>query len=159
MQLTLHADYAFRVLIYLGSLPEGHVVSTQEISQSYGISRHHLVRVVQTLNEHGYVDVFPGRSGGISLARPSNQIKLGKVLRSTETNLKVVECFDMESNTCPIVPVCQLKPVLAEALNAFIEVLDKYTLADLLDNRRRNSLAKLFALSGASKSSTHQKDD
>lgn len=151
MQLTLHADYAFRILIYLGSQPDGYVVRTQEISQSYGISKHHLVRVVQTLNEHGYVDVFPGRSGGISLARPASQIKLGDVMRSAETNLKVVECFDMETNTCPIVPVCQLKPVLGEALNAFLGVLDRYTLADLLDHRRRNSLSKLLALAGTKK--------
>ena len=152
MQLTLHADYAFRILIYLGSQPNGHVVSTQEISQSYGISKHHLVRVVQTLNEHGYVDVFPGRSGGISLARPAHQIRLGDIVRRAETNLRVVECFDEASNTCPIVPVCQLKPILGEALNAFLGVLDKYTLADLLDHRRRNSLAKLFALTGGGKS-------
>jgi len=152
MQLTLHADYAFRILIYLGSQPDGHVVSTREISHSYGISKNHLVRVVQTLNEHGYVEVFPGRSGGVALARAANQIRLGHVARIAETNLKVVECFDEATNTCPIVPVCQLKPVLGEALNAFLGVLDKYTLADLLDHRRRNSLAKLFALTGARKS-------
>ena len=152
MQLTLHADYAFRILIYLGTQPEGQLVSTQDISQSYGISKHHLVRVVQTLNEHGLVNVFPGRSGGISLARDADKIRLGDVMRFAETNLKVVECFDMETNTCPIVPVCQLKPVLAEALNAFLSTLDKYTLADLLDPRRRNGLTKLFALSNLSKS-------
>ena len=152
MQLTLHADYAFRILIYLGTQPEGQLVSTQEISQSYGISKHHLVRVVQTLNEHGLVNVFPGRSGGISLARDADKIRLGDVMRFAETNLRVVECFDMETNTCPIVPVCQLKPVLAEALNAFLSTLDKYTLADLLDPRRRNGLTKLFALSNLSKS-------
>ncbi|HET9220218.1 MAG TPA: Rrf2 family transcriptional regulator [Terriglobia bacterium] len=152
MQLTLHADYAFRTLIYLGAQPEGQLVSTEQISQSYGISKHHLVRVVQTLNQHGLVKVYPGRSGGISLARDAGKIRLGDVMRVAETNLKVVECFDMETNTCPIVPVCQLKPVLAEALNAFLSVLDKYTLADLLDPRRRNSLTKLFALSNPSKS-------
>ena len=152
MQLTLHADYAFRILIYLGTQPEGQLVSTQEISQSYGISKHHLVRVVQTLHEHGLVNVFPGRSGGISLARDADKIRLGEVMRFAETNLRVVECFDMETNTCPIVPVCQLKPVLAEALNAFLSTLDKYTLADLLDPRRRNGLTKLFALSNLSKS-------
>ena len=152
MQLTLHADYAFRLLIYLGTLSEGQLVTTKEISQSYGISKHHLVRVIQTLNERGLVSVFPGRSGGICLARDANRIRLGDVIRFAETNLKVVECFDMETNTCPIVPVCQLKPVLAEALNAFLGALDKYTLADLLDPRRRNSLTKLFALSNPSKS-------
>jgi len=144
MQLTLHADYAFRVLLYLGSQPPGHVASTKDISQSYGISKHHLVRVVQTLNEHGYVAVNPGRAGGVSLAREADQIKLGDVMRNTETNLQVVECFDLRTNTCPIVPVCQLKPVLAEALDAFLAVLDRYTLVDLLNPRRRAGLAKLL---------------
>jgi Rrf2 family transcriptional regulator, nitric oxide-sensitive transcriptional repressor len=147
MQLTLHADYAFRVLLYLGSQPPGHVAATKDISQSYGISKHHLVRVVQTLSEHGYVAVNPGRTGGVSLAREAHQIKLGDVMRNTETNLQVVECFDMRTNTGPIVPVCQLKPVLSEALDAFLAVLDRYTLADLLNPRRRTSLVKLLAIS------------
>ena len=103
--------------------------------------------VVQTLNEHGYVAVTPGRSGGVALAREPNQIRLGDVVRSAETNLRVVECFDPEINTCPIIAVCQLKPVLSEALNAFLAVLDRYTLGDLLDHRSRTSLAKVFALS------------
>lgn len=147
MQMTLHADYAFRILLYLGSQPEGHLVSTEEISRSYGISKHHLVRVVQTLNQHGYVTVSPGRSGGIALAREADRIRLGDVLRSTESNLKIVECFDPKTNTCPIVPACRLKPVLAEALDAFLAVLDRYTLADMLDPQRRLRLTKLFAIS------------
>src|SRR5262245_19863439 len=145
MQLTLHADYAFRVLLYLGSQPEGRVVSTEEISRSYGISRHHLVRVVQTLGEHGYVAITPGRSGGISLSREPYQIKLGDVMRSAEANLRLVECFDVKTNMCPILGICELKPVLGEALNAFLAVLDRYTLADLLSRRKRVSLAKVFS--------------
>lgn len=147
MQLTLHADYAFRVLLYLGSQSSGRVVSTEEISRSYGISRHHLVRVVQTLNEHGFVAVTPGRSGGVSLAREAHRIRLGDVLRSAETNLRVVECFDEATNTCPIIAICALKPILGEALSAFVGVLDRYTLADLLAGRRASSLAKAFVLS------------
>jgi Rrf2 family nitric oxide-sensitive transcriptional repressor len=145
MQMTLHADYAFRVLLYLGSQPSGHVVSTEEISRSYGISRHHLVRVVQTLSEHRYVEVHAGRSGGVSLALEPDQIRLGDVMRNAETNLRVVECFDAKTNTCPIIGVCDLKPVLAEALDAFLAVLDRYTLADLLDRRSKTKLAKVFA--------------
>jgi Rrf2 family transcriptional regulator, nitric oxide-sensitive transcriptional repressor len=147
MQLTLHTDYAFRVLLFLGSQPDGRVVSTEEISSTYGISRHHLVRVVQTLSEHGYVAVTPGRSGGVALARKRGQIRLGDVARIAESNLRVVECFDAATNTCPIIGICQLKPVLAEALEAFMAVLDRYTLADLLDGRRRSSLARVFAAS------------
>lgn len=145
MQLTLHADYAFRVLLYLGSQPSGRVVSTEEISRSYGISRHHLVRVVQTLNQHGYVRVSPGRSGGVALSREAGEIRLGDVMRRVEGNLRLVECFDTATNSCPIVPVCDLKPVLSEALNAFLGVLDRYTLADLLGEHRRRGLAKIFA--------------
>lgn len=131
MQLTLHADYALRVLLYLGSHP-GKVVSTQEIGRAYGISRHHLVRVVQRLNEKGYVDVSPGRFGGASLACAPDRINIGQAIRDTETNLQIVECFDMKTNTCVIAPVCRLKGVLQEALAGFLAVLDRYTLADLM---------------------------
>jgi Rrf2 family nitric oxide-sensitive transcriptional repressor len=144
MQLTLHADYAFRILIYLGSQPAGYIAATEEISSTYGISRHHLVRVVQTLSEQGYVKVSPGRSGGVSLAQEPRMIRLGDVMRSTEVNLRVVECFDAQTNTCPIVPVCRLKPILGEALQAFIGVLDGYTLADLISGNKRNQLKKTF---------------
>jgi Rrf2 family transcriptional regulator, nitric oxide-sensitive transcriptional repressor len=145
VQLTLHADYAFRVLIYLASHPDHPVISTEEISRSYGISRHHLVRVVKTLSEHGYVKLIPGRSGGISLARETHSIGLGDVLRHAEPSLRIVECFDVKTNTCPIISVCQLKSVLDEALQAFVTVLDQYTLADLLTGRKRHALARVFA--------------
>jgi Rrf2 family transcriptional regulator, nitric oxide-sensitive transcriptional repressor len=147
MQLTLHADYAFRVLLYLGSQSDNKIVSTKEISQSYGISHHHLVRVIQTLSERGYVKVTAGRSGGVSLGRDANQIRLGDVFRTAETNLQIVECFDPKTNTCPIIGICQLQPVLGEALAAFVEVLDRYTLADLLSGRRRVRLGKAFEIS------------
>ncbi len=149
MQLTLHADYALRVLLYLGSQPAGRVVATKEIGKVYGISNDHLVRVVRTLRQSGYVVVRPGRSGGVSLAREARLIGIGDVVRSAEVNLRLVECFDLKTNTCPILPVCELKPVLAEALDAFLSVLDRYTLEDLLAGRHRSRLLKVF--SGASK--------
>ena len=145
MQLTLHADFALRVLLYLGSQPSGHVATTKQISEAYGISQHHLVRVVQTLHEKGYVDVTAGRSGGVSLAREPQRIRLGDVVQKVESNLKLVECFDPKTNTCPIISACELKPVLGEALSAFIEVLNKYTLADILQGRRGSRLAAVFA--------------
>jgi Rrf2 family nitric oxide-sensitive transcriptional repressor len=147
MQLTLHADYALRVLLYLGSQPAGRVVSTKEIGKAYGISTHHLVRVVQTLSQKGYVAVSAGRSGGVSLAREAHRIGIGDVVRSAELNLNVVECFDAKTNTCPIVAACKLKSVLGEALGAFLSVLDGYTLADLLAGRHRTRLMKIFASS------------
>ena len=147
MQLTLHADYALRVLLYLGSQPPGHVASTKEISRIYGISNHHLVRVVRTLSDKGYVLVSPGRSGGVALAREAHRIGIGDVVRSAETNLRLVECFDARSNTCPILPACELKSVLAQALEGFLAVLDRYTLADLLKERRGLRLARILATS------------
>jgi Rrf2 family transcriptional regulator, nitric oxide-sensitive transcriptional repressor len=146
MQLTLHADYALRVLLYLGSQPSGSVVSTKEIGRIYGISSDHLVRVVRTLSQKGFVAVSAGRSGGVSLAKDAGLIGLGDVVRSAETNLKLVECFDPKTNTCPILSVCELKPVLAEALDAFLAVLDRYTLGDLLAGRHRTRLMKVFAI-------------
>jgi Rrf2 family nitric oxide-sensitive transcriptional repressor len=90
------------------------------------------VRVVQTLARNGFVKVTPGRTGGMILARPQNEINMGQVFRVTEPSLNLVECFNMETNTCPIAPVCGLKPMLREAAHAFLAVLDKYTLADVL---------------------------
>jgi Rrf2 family nitric oxide-sensitive transcriptional repressor len=145
MQLTLHADYALRVLLYLGSQPAGRVISTKEIGRIYGISSHHLVRVVRTLSQKGYVAVSAGRSGGVSLAREAHLIRVGDVVRSAEVNLNLVECFDKETNTCPILAVCELKSVLGEALGAFLSVLDGYTLADLIGGRHRTRLMKVFA--------------
>jgi Rrf2 family nitric oxide-sensitive transcriptional repressor len=143
MQLTVHADYALRVLLYLGSHPD-RVISTQEISKAYGISKHHLVRVVQRLNAEGYVTITAGRYGGAMLAREPHQIRIGDVFRATETNLVLVECFDMKTNACVIAPVCGLKGVLQEALQGFLDVLDRYTLADLMSAGGIQRLASVF---------------
>jgi Rrf2 family nitric oxide-sensitive transcriptional repressor len=146
VQLTLHADYALRVLLYLASHPD-RTISTSEIGKAYGISKHHLVRVVQRLNEHGFVAVTPGRFGGASLARPAHEINVGTVVRSTETNLSIVECFNLATNTCVIAPVCRLKGILHDALRSFMSVLDGYTLADLVDRGGAERLALTFARS------------
>jgi Rrf2 family nitric oxide-sensitive transcriptional repressor len=144
VQLSLHADYALRALIYLGTR-QGTVVSTQQISDAYGISKHHLVRVVQTLAEHGYVELLPGRSGGVRLIRDPATVRLGDVVRQTEPNLRLVECFDCETNTCPIIASCGLKAYLNDALRAFLATLNAHTLSDLLTPSRRSKLAAVFS--------------
>ncbi|HUS06886.1 MAG TPA: Rrf2 family transcriptional regulator [Bryobacteraceae bacterium] len=144
MQLSLHADYALRVLVYLGTHPD-RVVSTQEISSAYGISKHHLVRVLHTLSEHRYVEIYPGRAGGAILTREPHLILLGDVIRNAEPNLRLAECFDKKTNTCPIAPVCALKGMLSEALDAFLQCLNRYTVADVLDNSGRRKLTSVFA--------------
>jgi Rrf2 family nitric oxide-sensitive transcriptional repressor len=131
LNLTLHTDYSLRILLYLAEHTD-RPVSTREISDAYGVSRNHLVRVVQTLQSHGFVHAATGRTGGITLARDPAGINIGEVVRKTEPNFRIVECFDAKANTCRIVPVCSLRGVLDDALTAFFKTLEKYTLADLV---------------------------
>jgi Rrf2 family nitric oxide-sensitive transcriptional repressor len=145
MQLTLHADYSLRILLYLVENPDRYV-STREISQAYRVSKNHLVRVVQTLRGHGFVEVSEGRSGGVKLARDPATINLGDVVRKAEPNFRIVECFDLETNTCPIVPVCRLRGVLAKALEGFFSVLDNCSLADLVSTRPGRSLSQFLQI-------------
>ena len=130
MNLTLHADYSLRILLYLTEHRD-RPVSTQEISEAYGISRNHLVRVAQTLQAHSFVNASVGRSGGLTLARHPAEINMGEVVRKTEPSFRIVECFQLDTNTCRITPICKLRGVLSDALKAFIQVLDAYTLADV----------------------------
>lgn len=143
MQLSLHGEYALRVLLYLGAHP-GRVVPTAEISGAYGISKNHLVRVMHTLGEDGYLRLIPGRAGGVSLAIEPHLIRLGDVVRQAEPTLRLAECFDAKNNTCGIAPVCSLKPVLKEALSSFLSTLNRYTLADLLAGGTRDRIARKF---------------
>jgi Rrf2 family transcriptional regulator, nitric oxide-sensitive transcriptional repressor len=145
MQLTLHADYSLRILLYLVENPERYV-STREISEAYRISKNHLVRVVQTLHNNGFIEVSEGRNGGVKLARDPATVNLGDVVRKAEPNFRLVECFDLETNTCPIVPVCRLRGVLAKALDGFFSVLDNCSLADLVSTRQGRSLSKYLQI-------------
>lgn len=143
MQLSLHGEYALRVLLYLGAHP-GRVVPTAEISGAYGISKNHLVRVMHTLSEDGYLQLIPGRAGGVSLAMEPNLIRLGDVVMHAEPTLRIAECFDVKNNTCGIAPVCSLKPVLKEALSSFLTTLNRHTLADLLSGGMQDRIARKF---------------
>ncbi len=144
MQLSLHADYALRALVYVATHRE-RVVRTEEISRAYGISKHHLVRVIQTLAGGGYLEIHTGRSGGVTLAREPETIRLGDVVQAAEPNMKLVECFDPATNTCAIAAVCGLKGMLREALRAFLDSLNKYTLADIIRDSGREKLSTAFA--------------
>ncbi len=149
MHLTLHTDYALRVLLYLRV--RGNEKSTvQEIADAYSISKNHLMKVVQRLAGLGYVEATRGRGGGLLLARSPDEINLGRVVEEMEPHLNLVECFDAESNTCTIVPACDLKGVLAEAKESFLGTLRGYTLADL--GSRRDQLRTLLKISGSSSS-------
>ena len=130
MKLTRFTDYSLRVLMHLG-LEEDSRVTIRKISESYGISRNHLMKVVSLLTRMGYLDARRGPGGGIALARPASDICLADVVMDMEDDLNMVECFCPEGE-CIIAPVCELKCVLNMALSAYLDTLRNYTLADLL---------------------------
>jgi Rrf2 family transcriptional regulator, nitric oxide-sensitive transcriptional repressor len=130
MQLTYFTDYALRTLLYLATQGE-RLIPIAEISAAYGISSHHLGKVANLLAREGLVEAVRGRGGGLRLARPAGQIKVGAVVRACEPNMHLVECFDKPRNTCPIAPVCGLARALAQAQEQFLASLDGHTLAEL----------------------------
>lgn len=136
MRLTRYTDYAMRVLLYVGARPE-RLCSISEISRAYGISQNHLMKVVHDLGKAGYLASARGRFGGIKLRRPAEDISVGAVVRHTEDGFDLVDC-----GSCIIAPACGLTGALGEALAAFLAVLDRYTLADLLT--KRSDMVSLF---------------
>ena len=133
MRLTLHTDYALRLLMLLALEPD-ELHTIEEIASRYHISRNHLMKVTQTLASAGFVDSLRGRGGGLRLAKPAGEISLGDVVRATEDGFNLVECFDRKTNTCVVAPVCGLRGPLEEALLAFLAALDRYSLADFAAN-------------------------
>ncbi|MDE0809418.1 MAG: Rrf2 family transcriptional regulator [Alphaproteobacteria bacterium] len=146
MRFTLHTDYSLRVLMYLGAEPGDDLATVKEISKSYGISENHLMKAVHRLGQSGFITTVRGRQGGMRLARAPDDIIAGAVVRACEDDMRIVECFDSQTNTCPIANACALPSVLDEASTAFLSVLDRYTLADLLKPR-----AALWAVLGDAK--------
>lgn len=143
MQLTRYSDYAVRVLLYTAARPDVRC-TCEEIAAAFDISRHHLVKVINGLQHLGYLETQRGRSGGFRLAMPPGEIRLGTVVRQTEGPFTIVECFDREHDRCPLTPACGLRGALREATDAFLEVLDRYTLADLV--REPRWVAQLIAI-------------
>jgi Rrf2 family nitric oxide-sensitive transcriptional repressor len=140
MRLTTFTDYSLRVLIYVAAHP-GERATIAETARAFGISEHHLTKVVQLLGREGFLTNVRGRNGGFMLARDPAQINVGAVVRATEQSVPA-ECFDPSSSHCTVAPVCRLKDVLAEAVASFYATLDHYTLADLVANRA--ALARLM---------------
>ena len=139
MRLTAYTDYGLRLLMYVAM--KGDELSTiQEVADAYGISKNHLMKVAYDLGQHGFIETVRGRSGGLKLARPPARIGLGDVVRRMEGDFTMVECFAHTSNGCRITRACRLKGVLKEALDAYMGVLDTYTLLDLTE--RNPALSK-----------------
>jgi Rrf2 family nitric oxide-sensitive transcriptional repressor len=144
MRLTVYTDYALRVLMYL-ALKEDELATIAEISKSYGISKNHLMKVAHQLGAAGYVETVRGRGGGLRLARGIEEIGLGEVVRFTEPDMAIVSCFKPINAPCAIRPSCVLRQALQKSRDAFMSVLDDYTLSDLVQPRGR--LLGLLAIS------------
>lgn len=138
MRLTMYTDYSLRVLLYLSS-KDGKVVTISELADYYRISRNHLVKVVHNLGLNGYILTTRGRNGGLKLARPPSDIQIGEVIRSTEPDFDLIECFNPATDKCVISRSCKLKSVIFNAQASFLAELDKYTLADIGDSSRKTS--------------------
>jgi Rrf2 family transcriptional regulator, nitric oxide-sensitive transcriptional repressor len=133
MRLTDYTDYSLRTLMYLGTHREN-LVTIQDIADAYGISKSHLMKVVHQLGLAGLVETIRGRSGGLRLGKEPEEINIGDVVRGTEPDFMMVECFSRETNECILSPSCELQDVLRRATKAYLEVLSGVTLADLLRN-------------------------
>lgn len=141
MRVTKFSDYALRVLIYLACKPNNDLTTISELAEAYSISVHHVRMVVHKLGQLGYINSVQGKGGGFELAHEPSEILIGDVIRETEKDLYIVECFNPEGS-CPIVKACKLQHILGDALNAFFDTLNQYTLADITDNKR--SILKLI---------------
>jgi len=143
VKLTSYSDYALRVLIYL-SVQDDRLATIKEISEQYEISKNHLTKLVHDLAQQGFVETVRGKNGGLRIGRDPATITVGSVVRAMEKDLTVVECFDPGNQECKILKACILAGALKKALGAFLEVLDGYTIQDLV--KPKDSLVSTFPI-------------
>lgn len=134
MRMTFHTDYALRMLIYLAMRPS-HACTVGDVADAYGLSRNHLLKVTLNLRKLGLIATARGRHGGIRIAKPAEEINIGALVRATEEDFALVECLQGGGGACAISPSCRLKGIFGEALAAYLAVLEKYTLADIVRNK------------------------
>ena len=145
MHITRYTDYSLRVLVYLAASGD-RLVTIQDVADAYDISKNHLMKVVHQLNLKGYIETVRGKNGGMRLRRQPSDINIGALVRDTESDFNLVECFSA-NNQCCITPVCGLQLMLQEALNAFLVTLDTYTLADVVRQPQQSQLLRLLQIS------------
>jgi Rrf2 family nitric oxide-sensitive transcriptional repressor len=130
MRLAEYTDYTLRLLMYCASNRD-RLVTIAEVAEQYRISKNHLMKIVNDLAREGVLETTRGRGGGMRLLLPPDQIRVGDVVRRSETDFRLVECFDDSTSRCTLNPACRLKRLLHEALQAFFETLDGATLTDI----------------------------
>ena len=138
MQLTSFTDYGLRALIYMASLPDDQMTNISQVTEVYGVSRNHMVKIINQLSRAGLVTAVRGKNGGIKLGKPAQTIRIGDVVRELEP-LSLVNC---DSDFCHITPACRLKHVLHTAVEHFLDELNQYTLADMVKDN--STLYKLL---------------
>ena len=136
MRLTTFSDYTLRVLMFLAFSRE-RLATIPEIAAAYEISENHLMKVVHQLARAGVIESVRGKGGGIRLARPPEEIRLGQIVRASEGGAPIVECLSEDTSSCRIAPACRLAAVLTRAFEALYATLDEYTLADLVRTPNR----------------------
>lgn len=161
MRLTTYTDYTLRTLLYLGLHP-GQPTTIRDIAEAYGISKNHLMKVVHQLGLAGLIETVRGRNGGLKLKMAPEDINLGAVIRATESDFFIAECFDQKHNKCTLSPSCGLQGVLHSATSAFMAVLDQNTLAGLLKTTgvpaaSRETPVPVYVQRSAKKAVTQQK--
>ena len=134
MTLTSYTNFAMRSL-QLAALKAPDLIRVDDVVRVHGLARPHIVKIVHELGQAGYIVTQRGRGGGFRLAKPAEEIIVGDVVRLTEGPLDLVECFNPENNTCPLIGICKLSRALQDATRAFMAVLDDLTLADIASNR------------------------
>lgn len=134
MKLTSYTNFAMRSL-QLAALKAPDLIRVDDVVRVHGLARPHIVKIVHELGQAGYIVTQRGRGGGFRLAKPAEEIIVGDVVRLTEGPLDLVECFNPENNTCPLIGICKLSRALQDATRAFMAVLDDLTLADIASNR------------------------
>ena len=130
MRMSDYSDYTLRVLMYCAA-NQGRLVTIAEIADEYQVSKNHLMKIVNDLGRQGVLQTTRGRGGGLRLLKAPSAIRVGDILRHTETDFRLVECFDASTDTCALTPTCRLKKVLHNALTAYFAELDGVTLADI----------------------------
>ncbi len=144
MRLSLQSDYSLRLLMHLAAHPD-RLVTIAEVADRFRISQNHLMKVAFLLGREGLIQTVRGRAGGLRLATKPDSIGVGDVVRRMESDIHLVECFSAEPGRCLISGACRLKGVLHEALEAFLGVLDRYTLADLVKSPKLRALLQAEA--------------
>lgn len=140
MRLSEYTDYTLRVLMYCAAHRD-RLVTIGELAEQHGLSRNHLMKVVNDLAHRGLLETTRGRGGGLRLRAEPDQIRIGDVVRATETDFRLVECFDATTNACSLSPACRLKHLFDDALAGYFKALDGATLADMTPGRQGKPVA------------------